>query len=96
MHSPLSTINYSYSPSGLRPNIARRVRLRKTSAATKTLTTAIALTGFLNKGARGEAALKKTPRIIPITNRGHCETVFIRLSMSSNLSTAYMIHLREF
>jgi hypothetical protein len=76
--------------------MAWRVRLRNTMAATKRLTRAIALMGCLNRGARGAAALKKTPKIIPIMNRGHCETVFIRLSMSSNLSTAYMIHLREF
>lgn len=54
----------------------------KTKPAMKTLTRAIAVTGFLKSGASGFSALSKTPKITPVIKIGYLETVFQKFCMS--------------
>lgn len=56
----------------------------KTKPAMKTLTRAIAVTGFLKSGASGFSAFSKTPKITPVTKIGYLETVFQKFCMSLN------------
>jgi hypothetical protein len=72
--------------------MARRMKLKQTKAATKKPTIAIAVRGFLNRGARGLRALRMTPPITPATKIGYLETVSQRFCIVvSNIKFSFMI-----
>ncbi len=68
--------------------MARSVKPIKANPAMKVLTRAIAVTGFLNSGARGFSALSKTPRTTPVMKIGYLETVFQKFCISKENGAA--------